>query len=137
MWKLGEKSDAVAVVNELIQDPDPTVRRMLAEQLATVDDEEARSRLAALVEDETKEVRIETIRAIAVEPGPEFEGVLVQAANDPEYEVSTLALNLLGRVGRGSVVEQIAPLMDSENPYVAMSAAEAILSIRTREPAAP
>ena len=137
LWKLGEKSDAVAVVNELIQDPDPTVRRMLAEQLATVDDEEARSRLAALVEDETKEVRIETIRAIAVEPGPEFEGVLVQAANDPEYEVSTLALNLLGRVGRGSVVEQIAPLMDSENPYVAMSAAEAILSIRTREPAAP
>jgi len=137
LWKLGEKSDAIAVVNELIQDPNPTVRRMLAQQLGSVDDEEARSRLAALAEDGSKEVRIETMRAIAQEPGPEFESVLVQAVHDPEYEVSTLALNLLGRVGRGGVVEQIAPLMDSENPYVAMSAADAILSIRTREPAAP
>lgn len=137
LWKLGEKSDAVVVVNELIQDPDPTVRRMLAEQLASIEDEEARSRLAALAEDGTKEVRVETMRAIAAAPGPEFEGVLVQAAADPEYEVSTVALNLLAQVGRGGVVDQIAPLMDSENPYVAMSAAEAILSIRTREPATP
>jgi HEAT repeat protein len=134
LWKLGEKSDAIAVVNELIQDPDPTVRRILAEQLGSVDDQEARSRLAALAEDQAKEVRIETIRAIAVRPGPEFEGVLVQAANDPEYEVSTLALNILGKVGRGVSVEQIAPLLDSENPYVALSAAHAVLSIRAREP---
>ena len=137
LWKLGEKADAIAVVNELIQDPDPTVRRMLAEQLGSIDDEEARSRLAALAEDGTKEVRIETMRAIALEPGPKFESVLAASANDSEYEVSTLALNLLGRVGRGGAVEQIAPLMDSENPYIAMSAADAILSIRTREPATP
>jgi HEAT repeat protein len=137
LWKLGEKSDAITVVNELMQDPDPTVRRMLAEQLGSIDDEEARSRLAALAEDGAKEVRVETMRAIAAAPGPEFEGVLVQASADPEYEVSTVALNLLARVGRGGAVDQIAPLMDSENPYVAMSAAEAILSIRTREPAAP
>jgi HEAT repeat protein len=137
LWKLGEKGEAIAIVNELIQDPDATVRRMLAEQLASIDDEEARSRLAALAEDGTKEVRVETMRAIAVAPGTEFEGVLVQAASDSEYEVSTLALNLLGQVGRGNVVDQIAPLMDSGNPYVAMSAAQAILSIRSREPAAP
>jgi len=135
LWRLGEKSDAIAVVNELIQDPDPTVRRILAEQLGSVDDQEARSRLAALAEDDAKEVRVETLRAIAVKPGPEFEGVLVQAANDPEYEVSTVALNLLGKVGRGVTVEKIAALLDSENPYVALSAAQAILSIRAREPA--
>ena len=137
LWKLGDKSDAVAAVNELIQDPDPTVRRMLASQLASIDDEEALSRLAALAEDGTKEVRVETLRAIAIKPRPEFEAVLVQAAGDPEYEVSTVALNMLGQVGRGSVVDQIAPLLDSENPYVAISAAEAILSIRAREPATP
>jgi len=137
LWKLGEKNDGVAAVNELIQDPDPTVRRMLAEQLASIDDEEALSRLAALAEDGTKEVRVETLRAIAIKPRPEFEAVLVQAAGDSEYEVSTVALNMLAQVGRGSVVDQIAPLLDSENPYVAISAAEAILSIRAREPATP
>jgi HEAT repeat protein len=137
LWKLGDKNDAVAAVNELIQDPDPTVRRMLASQLASIDDEEALSRLAALAEDGTKEVRVETMRAIAINPRPGFEAVLVQAAGDPEYEVSTVALNMLGQVGRGSVVDQIAPLLDSENPYVAISAAEAILSIRAREPATP
>jgi len=137
LWKLGKKSEAMRVVNELMQDPDPVVRRILAEQLGSVDEEAARSRLAALAEDETKEVRIESIRAIAAKPGPEFEGVLVQAASDSDYEVATLALNVLGRVGRGGAVEQIAPLMDNENPYVALSAAEAVLSIRAREPATP
>jgi HEAT repeat protein len=122
-------------VNDLIQDPDPTVRRILAEQLGSIGDEEARSRLATLAEDTSKEVRVEALRAIAVEAGPEFEPVLVQAAHDSEYEVATLALNVLGEVGRGSVVDSIAPLMDSENPYVAMSAAAAVLSIRAREPA--
>ena len=43
LWKLGEKSEAVTVVNELIQDPDPTGRRMLASQLASIDDEEVAS----------------------------------------------------------------------------------------------
>jgi len=137
LWKLGEKSDAMIVVNELMQDPDPIVRGILAEQLGSVDDEAARSRLAALAEDDAKQVRIQAMRAIAVKPGPEFEGVLVQAANDSEYEVATIALSLLGEVGRGAAVEQIAPLLDSENPYVALSAAQAVLSIRAREPATP
>ena len=70
LWKLGEKNDAMIVVDELMQDPDPTVRRILAEQLGSVDDEAARSRLAALAEDDAKDVRIQAMHAIAAKPGP-------------------------------------------------------------------
>ena len=135
LWKLGEKDAALQIVDSLLQDADPTVRRILVEQLGSVDDEGAWSRLAALAEDEDKTVRVEAMRAIGANPRPEFEEVLITGAGDSEYEVATLGLNILGRVGRGGAVEKIEPLMDSENPYVAMSAASAVLAIRGREPA--
>jgi HEAT repeat protein len=135
LWKLGEKDAALQIVDSLIGDADPTVRRILVEQLGSVDDEAAWGRLAALAEDEDKAVRVEAMRAIGANPRPEFEEVLITGAGDSEYEVATLGLNILGRVGRGGAVEKIEPLMDSENPYVAMSAAGAVLAIRGREPA--
>jgi HEAT repeat protein len=134
LWKLGEKSAAIEKINELVVHPDATVRKVLAAQLATVDDQDAWSRLGALAEDQDKEVRVETLRAISAESRVEFERILLDATADEEYEVATLALNALAEVGRGRTLDTIAPLMDSENPYVAISAAHAVLSIRAREP---
>jgi HEAT repeat protein len=42
-----------------------------------------------------------------------------------------LALRALAAVGGAEAVPRIEPLLESENPYVAISAANAILSILT------
>jgi len=132
LWKLGDKEDATAKIDELIQNEDPTVRSVLAEQLGSITDPGAQSRLAALAADDSKEVRVEALRAIAEQRRPEFVPTLREAAGDPDYEVSTLALTALGHVGGPDSLGEITPLLDSENPYVALSAAVAVLDIESR-----
>ena len=134
LWKLGRRSTAVPIANELMQSQDPTIRRVLADQLGSVDDAEAWSRLATLADDPNKDVRADAVRAIAGRERPESEEVLRDAAGDPEYEVSTVALAALGRIGGAESLSVAAPLLEDENPYVALSAAQAVLSIQARLP---
>lgn len=136
LWKLGREGQALGTVDELMQAEEVTVRSILAEQLGAVDEPAAWSRLAALADDASKEVRVEAIRAIVEQGRPEFATVLEAAATDPDYEVATLALTALGRVGSAPSLEVVAPLLANENPYVALSAAEAFLGIQARRPAA-
>ena len=58
--------------------------------------------------------------------------VLVEAAGSADYQVQSLALDLLAKVGGPEQSAALRPLLDSENPYVAISAAHALLSIRAR-----
>jgi HEAT repeat protein len=134
LWRLGGKDRAVEAVNQLQSSEDPRIRSILAEQLGAVADAEAWSRLATLASDPTKEVRIEAIRAIARQERVEFEPVLREAAADPDYEVATLALAALGRVGGPASSEVAEPLIESDNPYVALSAALCVLEIHGRTP---
>jgi len=135
LWRLSDKDEAIGTINELLTNEDPTVRSVLAEQMGAIDDPDARSRLATLATDDSKEVRVEALRAIAEQRRPDFEAILRQAAADPDYEVSTLAITALGRVGGPESLGDLTPLLDSENPYVALSAAVAVLDIESRTPA--
>ena len=135
LWKLGRKDAAVAIVNELVHSSDPTIRRVLADQLGSVDDPDAWGHLVALAADSNKEVRVEALRAIGERARPELDAALREAAGDPEYEVSTIALTALGRIGDAESLSAVAPRLEDENPYVALSAAQAVLSIQSRIPA--
>ena len=136
LWKLGEAADVKKVVDELFVDPDWEVRLRLTEQLASVDEPQALSMLATLAEDAEPKVRMEALRALsrrASEVG--LEPTLLPRLEDPAYDVKALALDILGPVGTPAVVDTIVPLMDDENPYVAISAANAVIEILSRQAA--
>lgn len=132
LWRLGQKSEALEVLDPLMQSEDATVRQLLAEQLAPLDDPDASSRLLTLAEDSDKGVKVAAIRSIAVDPDPSLQPALLEAAQSNDYEIQTLALNILAKIGSGDAVASLVPLLDAENAYVKLSAAHAILSINGR-----
>ena len=58
--------------------------------------------------------------------------LFVAALKDKAYQVYTSALDSLAKVGTPELLEQIKPFLDNQNPYVQMSAANAILAIVSR-----
>jgi len=122
----------MAVIQPLVQDEEASVRRILAEQLGLVEGSESAAFLAQLAGDTDKDVRVTALTALVDGGGPGIESTLLAAVNDEDYEVSTLALNGLARVSQADVAPQLAPLLESQNPYVALSAAHAILAAKER-----
>jgi len=117
-------------------DPDWEVRLRLTEQLATVADPQALNMLATLAEDEEPKVRMEALRALSRRAGDVgLEPTLVPRLEDPAYDVKALALDTLASVGSPATVDTIVSLMDDENPYVAISAANAVIEILARQTA--
>jgi len=131
LWKLGETETALDVLEPLLTDENPTVRRSVAEQLETLAESPATEWLLQLSRDVDETVRLAAVRGLAGRDAPEVVDRLLEAATDPDYEVATLALRALAAVGGAEAVPRIEPLLESENPYVAISAANAILSILT------
>jgi len=134
LWKLGKGTEVRKVLDDLFVDPDWEVRLRLAEQLATVKDPQALSMLATLAEDQEPKVRMEAIRNLSRrvdEVG--IEPILAARLEDPAYDVQALALDTLAAVGVPEVVDSVVPLMDNENPYVAISAANAVIEILSRQ----
>jgi HEAT repeat protein len=136
-WKLGNGEKALPVLEALATDEDPMIRRLVAEQLQGVADPAARAMLAGLAADADKAVRLAALRSLADGAGDGDVGLFLQAAQDAEYEVSTVALNVLSGLSVAPEgVATIEPLMESDNPYVALSAAHAVLAIEERQSAA-
>jgi HEAT repeat protein len=129
LWKLGEPETAQGVLEPLRSGENPTVRRNVAEQLEALAEPPATAWLLELSRDADASVRLAAVRGLAGRDGPEVAERLVEAASDPDYEVATLALRGLASVGSVEDVPRIEPLLENENPYIAISAANAILSI--------
>lgn len=129
-WKLGESELAIEVLQPLIEDEDPQIRRVAAEQLGTLEASEAREWLGRLVQDPEKSVRLTAIREIAADAQASDAALLLSAATDTDYEVATVAMNGLSRVAGEDAVPTLEPLMEDDNPYVALCAAHAVLAIR-------
>ena len=55
--------------------------------------------------------------------------LFVDAVADSDYTLAAVALDTLARIGTAAEVTKIAPQLENENKYVAVSAANAILSI--------
>jgi len=133
LWRLGDADGAVSVLEPLLASNDAGVRRLVATQLGAVDDPRAVEMLSGLVRgDADTDVRIAALRSLNEHAGPALVPVLVEAAGAADYQVQSLALDLLAKVGGSEQVADLLPLLDSENRYVAISAAHAVLAIRGR-----
>jgi HEAT repeat protein len=132
LWKLGEVDSAVEVLEPVLQSEDAVVRRLLAEQLGGLDGGKAAEWLAVLVKDEDRSVRLNAVRSLAHGATAAEESLLIAASADPDYEVATAALNALAKVGGERATDELSSLLDNQNPYIALSAANAILAIDGR-----
>ncbi len=132
LWKLGDKEGALAKLQPLLDSEDVTVRVNLAEQLAPLTDPEVHGMLEKLATDSDKNVRVTAIRALREHGGPELQAFFVERAKDADYEVSTIATEALGAFADASVLETLRPMLENDNPYVKIAAANAILEIADR-----
>jgi HEAT repeat protein len=128
-WRLGDAETARATLEPMVVDEDVTLREVLAEQLAFVEAPQAREWLATLARDPERDVKISALRSLAAEPGAGEAEVFLEAARESDYEVASLGLNALAEVGTPDLVSEIAPMMDSGNPYLRLSAANAVLAL--------
>lgn len=132
LWKLGEGEAAAEVLEPLLRDEDIVVRRLLAEKLERIDDAKAVEWLGLLAGDGDQSVRLNAVRSLALRATAAEEPLLMAASRDEDYEVATAALNGLARAGGEGAMTELGALLESENPYIALSAANAILAIGGR-----
>ena len=130
LWKLGKDTEAEKIVDGLLQDEDPEIRKTLAEQLAGIPG--AGGRLAFLADDTDGQVRIAAVRGLREGDVDAVRSFLIERATDADYQVAVVALDGLAAGGDVAVVETLEPLLASDNPYVAISAANAVIEILDR-----
>jgi len=126
---LGEEAAALPVLEAAVEDEDPLVRQRLAEQLEAVAADSVVPLLVRLAGDDERDVRLAALRALAdrgAAPAVEhLQGVL----GDTDNEAVSVALSGLARHGDSSLVASIEPLLESNDPYVRLSAANAIMAV--------
>lgn len=137
LWKLGRAERGRQVLQPLLEDTDATVRRNVAEQLASVEDPATIDLLGPLCADSDRAVRLAALRAIREAPEMDAEEVLRGMLADPDYEIVSLALSGLARHGEAASLPEVEPLLEHANPYVVVAAAQAMMEIEDRAGAAP
>jgi HEAT repeat protein len=131
LLRLGDEATALEVLGPLVEDEDVNVRQNLAEQLAHAGGGPGAEILAALAKDENADVRLAAVRSLGKQdaaPAAPF----LEALEDASYEIKTSALDALARIGGEDSLERVAPLLEDQNPYVKLSAANAIVVIKER-----
>ncbi len=135
IWRLGEKEKALAVLEPLATSDDPAMRLAVAQQIQGIKDDQAKQMLTTMASDEDGSIRLEAIRSLSSFEDPSLAPLFVTAIADKSYLVGTSALDALARVGSAEALEAIEPMLENRNPYVVMSAANAVLAIKERQPA--
>ena len=135
LWKLGKETEAEKIVEPLLQDEEVAIRVELAKQLAGIPG--AGGRLAFLADDPESDVRLAAVRGLREGDLGAVLPFLLERAADPDYQVAVVALDALAEGADMTAVEQIEPLLESQNPYVVISAANALIEILTRAEGAP
>jgi HEAT repeat protein len=133
-WRLGARDAAMAAIPALVGDSDPATRLALAEQLLGCPGDEPTAWLSQLTQDDAKEVRAEAYRGLIGRKDPAVLARFVEGAQDVDYEVATIALAGLGEAGDTTHSAALGPLLDSDNPYLAISAAHTILALAGSQP---
>jgi HEAT repeat protein len=138
LWKLGKSEEASAVLEPLIGDEEIAIRMDLAQQLAGIDDDKAISMLLYLAEDDPDgRVRKIALQGLYDGQGADVYPALVACSSDADYQVAVVALEGLSHHGKVDVVDQLEPLLEHENPYLVISAANAMIEILNRGLGAP
>ncbi len=133
-WHLGAQEAAMAAIPALVSDADPATRRALAEQLLGGAGDEVTAWLSQLASDGDKGVRAEAYRGLVGRQTSGLVTLLVEGAQDADYEVATIALSGLALAGNASDSAALGPLLESDNPYLAISAAHTVLELAGSQP---
>jgi HEAT repeat protein len=131
VWRMGNEAKAVEVLEPLVGDEDPAIRNLVAEQLAPIEADQAKQWLVALLRDADPMIKVSALRSLATRATAEDVPLLLEAAADSNYEVATVALNVLaGLEATPEQIDHLRPLMDSDEPYIALSAAHTVLALK-------
>jgi len=138
LWKLGKGDEASKVLEPLVADEEIAIRMDLAQQLVGIDDPKAIGMLLYLAEDDPDgRVRKIALQGLYDAQGEGVYPALVAGAGDTDYQVAVVALDGLSDHGKVEVADQLVPLLEHENPYVVISAANALIEILNRGAGAP
>jgi len=132
LWRIGALADPEAVIGPLARDGDARVRATLAGQLRAIEDPRAGAILESMAADADAEVRAAVARGLAERGSADAVPALLGLTEDGDYVVATVALDALGRIASDGTAAELRPLLDSPNPYVRISAACAIIEIKSR-----
>jgi len=132
LWRLGEEETAVEILKPMAEDEDPATRMNVAQQIFGIQSPQAIAILTAMATDQDGSVRLAAVQALGEFKDPSLGPVFVTALADKSYQVHTAALDALAFAGSVEDVEQIKPFLENQNPYVKISAANAILAISAR-----
>lgn len=132
LLKLGDTETAGPVLERLAAADQELVRVTLANQLHDVKNDLSRTVLGKLADDATPAVVRPALLGLEHVGDGSMEAMVLGklAGNDPD--VIMAALDCLGHWGSAAAMDAIMPLLENENPYVKLSAANAILEIRAR-----
>jgi HEAT repeat protein len=132
LWRLGEEEAALEVLVPMSTDEDAATRLNVAQLIVDIKNPAAMDLLSSMVKDEDGSVRLAAVQALGAFNDPTLVPLFVEALTDASYQVYTSALDSLAGIGTPELLEQLAPFLENQNPYVKMSAANAILAIANR-----
>ena len=133
LLKLGDVDTAGPVLERLATADKELVRVTLATQLHDVQQPSARAVLVQLAGDATSSVVRPALLALEHNGDASLEAMVTEKLSGTNPDVIMAALDCLGNWGSQDAVAAIDPLLSHDNPYVQLSAANAILEIRARK----
>jgi HEAT repeats len=119
----------------LDSDPDPDLRALAAQALATTGAPEAVPMLHRALDDPSPVVQEEAVRALVVLRDPEVSDVLRRRLADNPAEKRVATLRIVGLVPDPALIAALGPYLGDADPEVRAFAAAAILSITEHTPA--
>ncbi len=133
LLKLGDAETAGPVLDRLATADKEVVRVTLANQLHDVRHEVSRAVLGMLAGDVTSSVIRPALLGLEHIGDQSMEAMVVEKLSGTDPDVIMAALDCLGSWGSTAAIEAVAPLLAHDNPYVQLTAANAILEIRARK----
>ena len=124
---------AVDVLVEAINDPDPHIRKIIADLLGQDKGSEIVRHLTQLLTDGCTNVRMAAASSLGSVRHPDAVPALLQACHDEELWVRFSAIEALGMIGEPSALPMVRTFLDSSNLTLLCAAVEAIGKLGTNE----
>ena len=123
----------VEVVGEAINDPDPHIRKILADLLGQASGPEVVRLLTPLLADPCANVRTAAANSLGNVRHSDAVPLLIQACRDEELWVRFSAIEALGMIGEPSALPMVRTFLESSNLTLLCAAVEAIGKLGTSE----
>jgi len=132
LLRLGDEATALPVLEAAATSSDEPIRATLANQLQGMGGAAALGLLTTLAVDESTVVARPALLILQDTGNSSMEGMVVGLLSDTNPDLVMAALDCLGAWGTAEAANAIVPLLEGQNAYLKLTAANAILEIRAR-----